>query len=282
MTALATLGRVLDRAIGRASYDWLRPLLDPSREYTQRTYARLLREHLTPSTRWLDAGCGHMVSATWPEAEERATVARAELAVGCDLYFPSLVRHRSLDRRVLCGLGQLPFRDGSFDLVTLNMVAEHLEDPQRVFAEIGRLLHASGRLVVHTPNTESYFLLLARLGRRLVPERVAFWLIRFLEGREEHDVFPTHYRANTRADLARLLGQSGLEEERVTLLVDRPFFFFFLPLSVLDMAFAKMLQLLGCHHLAAVTILGIYRRRAAWGGLVDIGDQTVSMRGTGR
>jgi SAM-dependent methyltransferase len=263
MRLLRALGGGLDRAIGRASYRWLRPRLDPAREYTQLVYARTLRDHLTPSTRWLDAGCGHMVSVTWRDAEERAVVARAGLAVGCDLFAPSLARHRSLDHRVQCSVAALPFRDGSFDLVTLNMVAEHLEDPGRVFAEIARALDGGGRLVIHTPNVASYFLLLVRLGRRLVPERLARALIWFLEGRTEDDVFPTHYRANTRADLARLLRECAIEEERVALLVDRPFFYFFLPLAVLEILFSKALQRLGWQRAAADTILGVYRRAAA-------------------
>ena len=280
MTVVGTVGRLLDRAIGRGSYHWLRPWLAPSREYTQRTYGRLLREHLTPSTRWLDAGCGHMVSGIWKEEEERAMVSRTGLAVGCDLYRPSLVRHRSFDLRVLGGLGQLPFRDGSFDLVTLNMVAEHLPDPRRVFAEIGRVLDVGGRLIIHTPNVASYYVLLVRLGRRLVPDPIAAWLIWFLEGREEEDVFPTHYRANTLGDLARLLRASGMEEERMALLVDRPFFYFFLPLSILEIAFAKALQFLGGQRLAADTILGLYRRPARPGSL-RLGDRTFSNRGGG-
>lgn len=45
----------------------------------------------------------------------------------------------------------LPFEDGSFDIVLLTDVIEHLKDPQACLKEIRRVLNHSGRLVVTTP-----------------------------------------------------------------------------------------------------------------------------------
>ena len=52
------------------------------------------------------------------------------------------------------------FEDGFFDIITLNHVLEHMEDPVRTFKEISRILKKDGRLVIGIPNTQSatYFL----------------------------------------------------------------------------------------------------------------------------
>jgi 2-polyprenyl-3-methyl-5-hydroxy-6-metoxy-1,4-benzoquinol methylase len=48
------------------------------------------------------------------------------------------------------------FPDGSFDVVTLSHVIEHVEDPQRLLRECHRILKPSGRLVLVTPNAQSW------------------------------------------------------------------------------------------------------------------------------
>ena len=48
------------------------------------------------------------------------------------------------------------FADGSFDLVTLFHVMEHVTDPRNVLSEVRRVLRTSGRLVLQVPNIESW------------------------------------------------------------------------------------------------------------------------------
>jgi len=57
---------------------------------------------------------------------------------------------------VACGtLEAGRFREGSFDVVTLSHVIEHLPDSIGTLRECGRVLAPDGRLVVVTPNIES-------------------------------------------------------------------------------------------------------------------------------
>jgi ubiquinone/menaquinone biosynthesis C-methylase UbiE len=250
----------VDRYFGRGSYGWLRPLIDPQREWTQRVYTNLLGRLINSNTRWLDAGCGHQVSSGWNVFEERQTVQRALCVVGCDATWDSVRKHRSIDKTTVCGLEHMPFRDKEFNLVTLNMVAEHLADPGAVFSELARVLAVDGRLVVHTPNCAGYYLTLMRLGKALLPRSVVLSLVRFLEYREAEDVFPTWYRANTRENLRELMQPSGLIEEHVLMVTDMPLFYFFAPLCALELLATRALVRLGFHQFTASGILAVYRR----------------------
>lgn len=50
---------------------------------------------------------------------------------------------------------QLPFRDGSFDIVTTLGVLEHVPDPARMISEIGRVLKPGGRMLLHTASKKN-------------------------------------------------------------------------------------------------------------------------------
>jgi SAM-dependent methyltransferase len=53
--------------------------------------------------------------------------------------------------------GSLPFKDGSFDIVTCIEGAEHLENIYHLFRELARVLKKNGVLIMSTPNILSVF-----------------------------------------------------------------------------------------------------------------------------
>jgi 2-polyprenyl-3-methyl-5-hydroxy-6-metoxy-1,4-benzoquinol methylase len=61
-------------------------------------------------------------------------------------------------------LPHLPFRPGSFQLVTMFHVLEHLPDPMAALAEVRQVLKPGGRLVAQVPNAACWQLML--LGER--------------------------------------------------------------------------------------------------------------------
>ena len=116
------------------------------------------------------------------------------------------------------GVGEeIPYADASFDVVLADNVLEHLDDPDRVFGEAARVLRPGGRFMAKTPNRSHYMPLIARI----TPHRFHRWVNR-LRGRESEDTFPTRYRANTPADIARLARRAGLEVETIELVEGRP------------------------------------------------------------
>jgi SAM-dependent methyltransferase len=96
----------------------------------------------------------------------------------------------------------------SLDLVLSDYVLEHVEDPERFFRELRRVLKPGGTCCFRTPNRWFYVAILSRL----TPHRLHARLTGFAQvEREEKDVFPTWYRCNTRRALQALMTRHGFE-----------------------------------------------------------------------
>ena len=160
---------------------------------SQFLYADTLAALLARTRVWLDLGCGHQFVPEWVPARELADRAARTMAVGVDGDYSSLSRHTGLSVKVAADVERLPLAARTFDLVTANMVVEHVADPHQLFAEVARVLMPGGRFLVHTPNAHGYTTTMARLVPSSLRPRVAG----MLQGRRAEDVYPTHYRANS-------------------------------------------------------------------------------------
>lgn len=182
-------------------------LIVPTLRSSQYAYYEALCSVLRPEARWLDMGCGHQVFADWMKREEQEAIASCRTVTGIDLDWAGLRGHAGITRRVFGDLTRLPFADASCEVVSANMVVEHLAEPADVLAEVHRVLTANGTFVFHTPNYHHW-------GTRIataMPDRLKKVLIRLLEGRAEADVFPTHYRMNTAKAIRRLADRCGFD-----------------------------------------------------------------------
>jgi ubiquinone/menaquinone biosynthesis C-methylase UbiE len=100
----------------------------------------------------------------------------------------------------------LPFADASFDLVILQDVIEHCETPDKIIAEISRVLKTGGRLYLSTPNKFSVlnFISDSHWGLPFVSvmsrRRVNFFLMKVFH---RHDIY--------RTDAAQLLSLGELQ-----------------------------------------------------------------------
>ena len=106
-----------------------------------------------PPSRVLDVGCGdggflHRMqrlgwSATGVDFDPKA-IENAQARYGSSLTL------------INTDLSQAHFPDDSFDVVTMSHVIEHVSDPVALLAEARRVLKPGGRLVVTTPNIQSF------------------------------------------------------------------------------------------------------------------------------
>lgn len=159
---------------------------------SQFLYAEALRDALSSAETWLDLGCGHQFLPEWIPAERRRLPVGGRRIVGLDADASALRQHGELTQRVLGTVEQLPFAAATFDLITANMVVEHVANPERLFHEVSRVLKPGGAFLIHTPNVEGYTTRLTQF----VPESLRPPLARLLQGRLAEDVYPTFYRAN--------------------------------------------------------------------------------------
>lgn len=118
--------------------------------WSNRFYAMLARRHGKRGARLLEigSGLGHLIAQLedtfetygmdlndWAVKESKAVVQESALQVA--------------------SAQELPFRQGAFNVVIIKHIVEHLPNPQKAIAEIGRVTESGGILILATPNLDS-------------------------------------------------------------------------------------------------------------------------------
>lgn len=184
-------------------------------EHPYRTFEREVDRLLRPDMTLLDAGCGR----TAPVLSRYRGKARR--LIGVDLV-PFSADLGGIEL-VNGDLGRLNLPDGCVDVVMSRAVIEHVERPVEAYREVSRVLRPGGHFVFLTANFWDYGSLIAMA----VPNRFHPWIVSKVEGRAEHDVFPIHYRSNTRAAVNRHAASAGLEVVSFAYLGQYPSYFMF-------------------------------------------------------
>jgi SAM-dependent methyltransferase len=145
---------------------------------------------------------------------------------------PDALRKNDLKARVQALGDQLPFADGSIDVIASRHVFEHLEDPMQVLQECCRVLAPGGVVVAALPNARSYV--------AAVASATPHWFHVFVNrlrgmSEAEEDTYPTFYRANSESDLRRLAVGVGLKVERLEHFTGSPAYTTFVPVGHLAM-----------------------------------------------
>ena len=219
----------------------------------QGMYDRLLAtivEYAEPADVVLDAGCGS------GRVFQHRQAGRVRRIVGVDVT-DEPADNLNIDDAAKGDLRSLPLRDGTFDLVILSHVAEHLSQPEAVFAELARVLRPGGRLLLLTPNRWHYVTLCARL----LPHRLHI-LFNNWRGVDTRDIFPTAYRANTADRLRQLAEGAGLEVERLERFETEPEYlaFHLLPYA-LGVAYERLVNRFGWLARIRVNLLLVGRKQ---------------------
>ena len=173
---------------------------------SQFAYLAAVEQAAQRAETWLDLGCGHQFVPTWVGARADVLPPPGCRVVGIDMDGDAIRSHAKLRMRIIGTIEQIPVACASVDLVTANMVVEHVEHPLALFQEVARVLRPGGRFLVHTPNLTGY----TTTVTRLIPEGLRPMIAGLLQERKSEDVYPTWYRANTIAELTKLAEASGL------------------------------------------------------------------------
>jgi SAM-dependent methyltransferase len=173
-------------------------------------FRNVILENLRPTHHLLDIGAG---AGRVSQMDFRGHAARI-CGVDPD---ERVVANPHLDEGRV-GYGErLPYPDDTFDIVIADNVVEHFVDPVAVFGEVRRVLKPAGVFLFKTPNKWHYVAGMSRM----TPHWFHQSYNRF-RGRAAEDTFPTQYRANSRADIARTAAKAGLTVERIAFVEGRP------------------------------------------------------------
>ncbi|MFI4861763.1 MAG: class I SAM-dependent methyltransferase [Phycisphaerales bacterium JB063] len=203
------------------SYWRLRRWLTPGLRNAQYAYFSVLDETLQDGDRWLELGCGRRIAPAWlrhASRIEQALLARAGEVVGVDPDAQALADNLLPMTHHLGTAEHVPEPDACFDLITANMVVEHLEQPQEVLREASRLLRPGGRILFHTPNRWYPVTAMAAMVPDMLRNRLTAWL----EKRDLKDIYPTRYRMNSVASIRYSAKFAGLEVESIIQTADSP------------------------------------------------------------
>ena len=159
--------------------------------WSNRFYAILVRRYGQRGTRLLEigSGLGHLVGQL---DEHFATVA-------VDVNHWALIQSQAVAPHALLQVASaedLPFASGSFGVVVIKHVVEHLPHPAQAIAELGRVMAPGGALILATPN-------LASLSR---PSKGDNWI-------GYHD--PTHISLKPPSEWLAMLAAAGFKLKRV-------------------------------------------------------------------
>jgi len=141
------------RRFYKTSRDYKKLLDAHGREYLQ-PYVDTVSKYARPGSRILDLGCGNGLSS-------RMLSERGYKVIGSDIssFFLAEAAHLQNDglKYQACDVLDLPFADGSFDVVCSNELIEHVPDAPRALLEMIRTLKNGGILVIMGPNLCSPF-----------------------------------------------------------------------------------------------------------------------------
>ncbi len=238
-------------------YEQMEKRIAPGVLFSQTSYGNCLEERVPLEGRWLELGCGHQLLPSWDIEKERRIVARAKFVVGLDPDRQAIQYHSSIGVRTTGWGDALPFTDASFDIVTMNMVVEHLEHPEVVFREVQRVLRPNGVVVFHTPNLQGY----ATQVAAMLPEFAKAPLARLLHGRASEDVYPTHYRCNTRRDITECAAKAGLDVVEISFIRSSALTAKVAPIAALELLWLRALASRDREQLRP-NIIGVLRRPA--------------------
>lgn len=225
------------------------------------SYARIVSEHLSPHTVWLDAGCGSRLLEENMDPLEDWLATHCKSILGMDLASTFNHNVKSLLRG---SLYHMPFPDNSLDLITCRMVVEHLDQPHKAFIEVVRCLRPGGAFVVMTPNLANYAIFANAVATKVMPETLRLRIVHACDSRSDEHIFPVRYKANTMRRLSHLLTTAGLQVHKaIGLRQQRPYWRKHPSFEKILMRLTPIYVLLVCAHKAVLRSVQPLRLAAA-------------------
>ena len=176
-------------------------------------YEIILNKLVTNDTNLLDVGCGRNLFSD-NKFLEKTLKDRSKFIAGVD---PSdnIDDNKIIDEGYKCSLEELSI-NRKFNLITMKMVMEHVDDPEKVCETLFQLTEHNGVVVVYTVNKFSPSSIIASI----TPIKFHHFVKKILWNAEERDTFPTVYKINTKNKLKYYMELAGFLEDDFFLIDD--------------------------------------------------------------
>ena len=186
-------------------------------------YEKIIEKKVNLDSIVFDVGCGRDAYVI------RKIAVFCRVPVGMDICDLSKIEDNNHIHLFEGDLANIAARDSSIEAVISRSVLEHVKDPIKVYQEIHRILKPDGYFIFLTPNLYDYASVIAKL----IPNRFHSKIVKMTEGRDEHDTFPTYYRANTKRTILTLAKSTGFKVVTISMLGQYPSYLTFNPLLFL-------------------------------------------------
>lgn len=181
----------------------------PNYRFSNTLYESSVEERVNGCRVWVDVGCG--------KGELIQELAREGLlSIGLDREIHPDGQAGRTFPLVRADAAFLPFTNNSIELITGNMMLEHLPDPVSALKETFRVLRLGGWMIQRTPNACHPLVLIVRF----IPQKIKNRMLELAFGVPAHDVFPAFYRANRRGSLRRILREVGFNKPKIEVVED--------------------------------------------------------------
>ena len=217
-------------------------------------YEGVVGNLVSPKTRWLDVGCGRFLFPNNPRLSSELS-SRCTLLRGVDPD-PTILENPYVHESVQISIDDYQ-GDRTFDLITLRMVAEHIQSPNNLMQRINEIAVPGCRVVIFTIFQWSPIPILTKL----IPFSLHHAIKKVLWGTEEKDTFPVAYKMNTRRELNKVFESNGFRECFFSYLDDCSGFGRFRFLSFCELSLRQMLNAMGLHY-PEVCLLGVYQKES--------------------
>ncbi len=222
--------------------------LKPDWEDSPTIYRNIISELTTPETYILDIGCGHKDLL-------KTVYNKTPHTYGVDPDQESLDKNLLIKNKTVGVVEKLPFESNFFDLAVSEWVLEHLNDAEKAFQEIYRVLKPRGKVVFLTPNVWNYNVWIIRL----IPNRFHSIINKKLYGRREEDTYPVRYKINSVNKIAKTLEPMGFKKSQIILNGDPSYISLNRPLFALARLLEKILDLKP-FRFGRVHLIGVYEK----------------------
>jgi hypothetical protein len=119
-------------------------------------------------------------------------------------------------------------------------------------------LKDNGKFIFMTPNLYGFRTFFAKI----LPNKLQKPIVKFLDEREDEEIFPPVYRANTKYSLDKALNNAGLERHSLIMFQGYPSTPFSLILTRLLIRYERLINKYGFFDFLRSVIIGIYCKRS--------------------